>query len=99
MLTNLLKQSQESPNLIIAITLSDLLAFSKEIVKEAMDEKEKELEVKNSGEFLTIEQVCGLLTVDKSTLWRWHNNGYLKKRRVGGRVLYSKNDVMSKLNK
>lgn len=44
-------------------------------------------------EFLTREDVCKLLKIDKSTLWSWTKKGRLKSYGIGARVYYKLNEL------
>ena len=43
--------------------------------------------------YLTREQVCDLLKIDKSTLWSWTKKGKLKSYGIGARVYYKQDEV------
>lgn len=67
-----------------------LKQFIFEAVKEAVVqyfEKPKE------DKLLTIAQVTDLLDADRSTLWHWNKEGYLKKIYIGGKPRYKESDV------
>jgi Helix-turn-helix domain len=44
------------------------------------------------------KQVCEILNVDLSTLWRWNKRGYLCPSEVGGKRRYKMSDVKRILN-
>jgi excisionase family DNA binding protein len=52
----------------------------------------------SSDVLLTTEQVCKMLSIDKSSLWRWNKRGYLKSIRIGGLNRYYKSDIDRILN-
>lgn len=65
----------------------------REVINEAMTQRQAEIE--NEDEILyTVNQTAAILEVDKSTLWRWHRDGYLVKIKIGRKVRYRKSDVM-----
>lgn len=43
--------------------------------------------------YLTREQVCNLLKIDKSTLWSWTKKRKLKSYGIGARVYYKLDEV------
>lgn len=45
------------------------------------------------NKYITREQVCDLLRIDKSTLWNWTKKGKLKSYGIGARVYYKLHEV------
>lgn len=77
-------------NRLFAISLDDLRAVIHEEVLAAMAEYFRK---PTEEEFLTIEQAAKILNVDRSTLWHWDKEGYLKKIHIGGKPRYKKSDI------
>ena len=48
---------------------------------------------------LTINQVCNILHVSRTTLWKWECNKILVPLRIGRRVLYSEKELNALINK
>lgn len=46
-------------------------------------------------EFLTREQVCQLLSINKTSLWKRTKSGKLKSYGIGNRVLYKRSEVLA----
>jgi hypothetical protein len=71
--------------------------FSNELGKifETMSYKDNKSQ---KTEFLTREEVSSLLNVSLVTLYNWDKKRYLVSRKVGGRVLYLRDEVYSRLN-
>lgn len=44
--------------------------------------------------YLTAQETADKLGVNASTLWRWNENGYLKKIKVGRKIRYRESDVL-----
>lgn len=44
--------------------------------------------------YLTAKDAAEKLGVTKTTLWRWAKTGYLKKNKVGNKILYKESDVL-----
>ena len=44
--------------------------------------------------YITAEKAAKKLGVTKTTLWRWAKTGYLKKNKVGNKILYKESDVL-----
>lgn len=79
----------------IMLQMDDLRQVVTEIVEEVctkrgLNEKPSEEE----GEWLTREEVCDMLHITYTTLWRKENEGVIKKHKMGRRNLYSKKEVM-----
>ena len=85
-------------NITVAIGLDDL----RTIINETVLNTKKELQdtIRNDKEetFLTINQVAEMLSVDKSTLWRWNKTGYLKHIETGGGRRYKRSSVKAVIN-
>lgn len=87
---------------ILGISKDELVGLVKEAVKQefnrqrAMGEAPKSLEV---DKYLTRNEVCDLLNVSYVTLNNWSKRDVLMPRKIGGRVLYIKNEVFKKLDK
>ena len=78
----------------IVLNREDLEAVVRKIVMEAIDASRAESDKK----LLTRDEVCSILSVSPSTLWKWDKIGYLKKRKVGRSVFYEKNDILKLAN-
>ena len=80
---------------VALVDLNSLKQFVFEAVEAAIVRHfEKQKEEKN----LTIAQVCSMLDVDKSTLWHWNKEGYLKKIYIGGKPRYKESEVQAILD-
>ena len=81
-------------NVILQVSSEDLKAFAQEILigskSIAMIEAEM---VATSDKLLTIDEAAKLLSVSKMTLYRWDQNGILKKVEIGGKRRYRKSDI------
>ena len=78
----------------ILLQMDDLRQVVSEIVEEVcakrgLNEKPSEEE----GEWLTRDEVCDMLHITYTTLWRMENGGVIKKHKIGRRNLYSKQEV------
>ncbi|MBQ6305512.1 MAG: helix-turn-helix domain-containing protein [Bacteroidales bacterium] len=72
----------------------DLADVINEIVDARMqrfyDEKKKEAE---ADQLIKPKEAAEQLDVNLTTLWRWHNEGYLKKVYVGSKPRYKQSDI------
>lgn len=51
----------------------------------------------NNNELLTREEVCKLLSISKTTLWKKTKSGELISYAIGNRILYKKVEVLKSL--
>ena len=85
--------SKES-NIIIQVSSEDLKALAQEILIGAKSIAMIEAEAAaSSDQLLTIDEAARLLSVSKMTLYRWDQNGILKKVEIGGKRRYRKSDI------
>ncbi len=81
-------------NIIIQVSLEDLKAFAQEILIGAKSIAMIEAEAAaSSDQLLTVDEAARLLSVSKMTLYRWDQNGILKKVEIGGKRRYRKSDI------
>lgn len=98
MSSKLLELAKEMPNLKIEVTLADMLAFHKEVMSDTKRELEETVISEKAETYPSPKQVCEILDVDNSTLWRWKNKGYLVPIDVGGKRRYRMSDIKKILN-
>ena len=67
------------------VSAADLKEVIRGIFEEAVSAKDGE----KDETLLTVRQASALLGVDRSTLWRWEKEGYLKPDRIGRKVRYN----------
>ncbi len=89
---------ESGANIIVAIALEDLRRFHKEVIADTKKELEAQIAEDKGERYLSIKQVCEMLDVDPSTLWRWRKRGYLVPAEVGRRPRYRLSDVRRMLN-
>ena len=82
-------------NGLVLVDPNCLKQFLMDVVDEAI---ERHFEKPKEDKSLTIAQVCDLLEVDKSTLWHWNEEGYLKKIYIGGKPRYKESEVLAILD-
>ena len=81
-------------NVILQVSSEDLKAFAQEILIEAKSIAMIQAEAAaSSDKLLTIDEAARLLSVSKMTLYRWDQNGILKKVEIGGKRRYRKSDI------
>ena len=95
---DLLNLLESGNNITVSVSLADLKEFATVLI----DNTKKELElvvISDKAEtYPSPKQVCEILNVDLSTLWRWNKRGYLCPAEVGGKRRYRMSDVNAILN-
>ncbi|MFI3302965.1 MAG: helix-turn-helix domain-containing protein [Rikenellaceae bacterium] len=87
-----------NPNLSITVKASELKATFADIVEDAIDRYKREVTTKPQDILYTPKQVCEILSIDKSTLWRWGKIDYLCGIKVGDSVRYRKSQIDDIIN-
>lgn len=95
---NLNRILEESGNITIAVSLVDLKQFAVEIIESTKRDLEEVVISDKAETYPTPKQVCKILNVDASTLWRWNKRGYLCPAMVGGKRRYKMSEVKAILN-
>lgn len=98
MASKLSELAKEIPNLTISVSLADLQAFHKEVIENTRRELEEVVISDKAETYPTPKQVCEILGVDNSTLWRYGKKGYLVPIEVGGKRRYRMSDIKKILN-
>lgn len=75
---------------LINLTITDLKCLISDVIRGEFPANLQQ----TSESYLTREDVCRLLSVDASTLWRWNKSSYLKPIKVGGLVRYKQSDIL-----
>lgn len=110
-----LKQAvSENPNMQVTLLGSDLVGMidtmrnglvaelretMSEVVMEARREMMSGVHALHHEKAMTANEVCAMLSVDRSTLYRWDRSGFLVANKIGGKLLYNTEDVRKVLNK
>lgn len=76
---------ENGANVTLSINANDLREFLNEVKDQLTPEK--------TEKYLTRAQVCEILSVDQSTIWRWDKLGYLKAIKIGGKIRYRQSDI------
>lgn len=85
-------------NIMLAVSLEDLRQFHSEVIADTRKELEAQIVEDKQERYLSIKQVCEMLSIDPSSLWRWKKKGYLTPAEVGGRRRYKLSDIRKILN-
>lgn len=82
-------------NVKLSITGEDLREFGENLIRQTVEK----FAPKKEEKYLKIAEVATMLKVDRSTLYRWDKENYLKPLRVGGKPRYKLSDVEAILSK
>ena len=82
----------------ITVGLSDLQTFATDLIQSTKRELEEAVISDKAETYPTREQVCDILSVNQSTLWRWAQRNYLVPVEVGGKRRYKMSEVKEILN-
>ena len=87
----------ESNEIILqSTTVEKLLLSFKEVIKDALEERESN-SLSLDSELMTSEEVCEFLSITKSTLWKRTKDGKLQSYGQGRRIYYKKSEVLNSL--
>lgn len=79
----------------IMLQMDDLRQVVTEIVEEVCAKRGlNDKPSVDEGEWLTREEVCDMLHITYTTLWRKEQEGFVRKHKMGRRNLYSKKEIM-----
>jgi excisionase family DNA binding protein len=82
--------------------MQDLLFYIEKSFREILREeinlalknyREKEETTKSELEFITVEEACKLLRISKPTLYNRMRDGSVNYKRLGGRILFDKQNL------
>ena len=83
-----------SENMVLQLKKEDLKEFANQILLGAKSIAMLEAEAAaTSAQLLSIDEAAKLLSVSKMTLYRWDQNGILKKVEIGGKRRYRLSDI------
>lgn len=77
-----------NPNMIIAVSVKELKEFADSLINEAVARFTPHEET-----YITAFQASKRLGVDRTTLWRWDKENYLKAVKIGSKVRYKLSDI------
>lgn len=93
MYSNVIELAKQYPDLTINVKAGELI----ECIDYCVDKTRKDLEQiitdSNTETYPSVDQVAKMFNVNKSTLWRWNKQGYLRHIEVGGKRRYRMSDV------
>jgi len=93
MYSKIIDLAKQCPNVTLSVTAGELLEAVDYCVLKTRKELEQQITDSNTETYPSVDQVAKILSVDKSTLWRWNKNGYLTHIEIGGKRRYRMSDV------
>ena len=96
--SKLMELAKSHPNITVSVTIADLMEFHKDVIADTKKELEDAIVADNEERYLSEKQVCDILDVDSSTLWRWKKKDYLSPVKIGGKNRYKKSEINRILN-
>lgn len=75
--------AKENPNVSITVSAADLQRFAERIIEETTEKAKK-----TASDLLTKKQVREIFHVNDATIWRWEQEGRLKRWGNAGRKVY-----------
>ena len=92
--SKLVELAKEMPGrLSVNANFEDLVAAFNVVFDDRKRELEEVVISEKSETYPSPKQVCEILDVDNSTLWRWKQKGYLVPIEVGGKRRYRMSDI------
>lgn len=92
---NIIDLINSEANVQIVVNALDLkeafFAWSEEYKEKT--NKDQDTTPDGYNDFLTLDEAREKLGVTAPTLWRWDKTGYLKKMKIGQKVLYRMSDI------
>ncbi|HEY5590323.1 MAG TPA: helix-turn-helix domain-containing protein [Paludibacter sp.] len=95
---NINKLLEESSNITIAVSLTDLMQFAIDLIESTKKELEDIVIADKAETYPSPKKVCEIFDIDLSTLWRWNKRAYLCHIEIGGKRRYRMSDVKAILN-
>lgn len=92
-MSKLLELAEENRNIVVSISLGDLIECNEELIRRVKAELEQQITDTAAETYPSVTKVAEILDVNKTTLWRWAKSGYLVPIEIGGKRRYRMSDV------
>ena len=92
-MSKLLELAEENRNIVVSISLADLIECNEALIRRAKAELEQQVTDAAAETYPSVAKVAEILDVNKTTLWRWAKSGYLVPIEVGGKRRFRMSDV------
>jgi len=81
-------------NNIVLLQVSDLKKLLSEMFEHYLGvNRREETPPEDDGKYMTRDEVCAMLHITYTTLWRMEKRGEIRAHKIGRRSLYAKADV------
>lgn len=90
---DLIKLTNDHPNINITVKSGELLEMVKYCISETKNQIEQQLTDESQEKYLSPEKTAELLGVHLTSLWRWNKANYLKPIEIGGKRRYRFSDI------
>ncbi|MCZ6703428.1 MAG: helix-turn-helix domain-containing protein [Ignavibacteria bacterium] len=91
-----MNQTIEKENVLLSVIgESDLKVIIENCVRKVMLELKED--APQIDEFLTSHQLCSMLHISMSTIVNWRKTGKLKPHKIGGKILFKREDILTKI--
>jgi hypothetical protein len=90
---DLIQISNNFPDITISVKVGDLIEAIEYCVNKTRKELEQQITDASTETYPSPDQVAKILDIDKSTLWRWKQKGYLVPVEIGGKRRYRMSDI------
>lgn len=92
-MSKLLELAEENRNIIVSISLGDLIECNEELIRRAKAELEQQITDAAAETYPSVTKVAEILDANKTAFWRWTESGNLVPIEIGGKRRYRMSDV------
>lgn len=82
---------------ILQVAAQDLKTLLEEAIREVQVTSYKERLEQEDERLLSRKDVCALLNISDSTLWRWQNERYLTPIKIGNKSRYKYSEIKKRM--
>ncbi len=83
----------------VTISINDLKEWHRWVIQDAKQQFESFIRNENDEKYLNTIEVCEMLGISSTTLWRWNKQKYLMPISLGGKNGYKLSEVKGLLNR
>ena len=90
---NVIQLAKQCPDVIISLKVGELIEAIDYCIQTTRRELEQQITDSNTETYPSPDQVAKILSVNKTTLWRWRKQNYLVPIEIGGKRRHRMSDV------